>query len=46
MGITYKTGERIKFGESVLGMVLGKTQRAEVGYRGSGDSKYEDSFFG
>ena len=46
LGITYKTGERIKFGESVLVMVMGKTQRAEVGSRGSGDGKYEDSFFG
>ena len=31
------------FGEPVLGMVLGTTQGEEVGSRGSGDGKLQDS---
>ena len=46
MGITYGTGERSKFGEKALGMLLGKTQGSEVGSQGSGYGKFEDSCVG
>ena len=50
MGITYGTGERIIFGEPVLGRIIGsvlvtekgKTQGAGVGSRGSFYGKSEE----
>ena len=42
--ITYGTGDRIIFGETIFGMLLGTIQGAEVGSRGRGEGKYEDSY--